>query len=66
MANKSSDVIQNSRGNFGWLDIAKAAADTTCKQDAVFVTEAASRAWVGLNGAHGAVAAPRETSYFGV
>lgn len=30
-------------------DIAKAAADTTGKQNAVFVTEAVSRAWIGLN-----------------
>lgn len=30
-------------------DIAKAAADTTGKQNAVFVTEAVTRAWVGLN-----------------
>jgi hypothetical protein len=30
-------------------DIAKAAADTTGKQSAVLVTEAASRAWVGLD-----------------
>ena len=29
-------------------DIAKAAADTTGKQNAVFVTEAVSRAWIGL------------------
>ena len=29
-------------------DIAKAAADTTGKQNSVFVTEAVSRAWVGL------------------
>jgi hypothetical protein len=29
-------------------DIAKTAADTTGKQYSVFVTEAASRAWVGL------------------
>jgi hypothetical protein len=29
-------------------DIAKAAADTTGKQSAVFVTEAVSRAWIGL------------------
>lgn len=49
MANKSSDVIQNSRGKFEWLDIAKAAADTTCEQNAVFVTEAATTGWVGLN-----------------
>jgi hypothetical protein len=30
-------------------DIAKEAADTTGKQNAVFVTEAVTRAWVGLN-----------------
>jgi len=30
-------------------DIAKEAADSTGKQNAVFVTEAVSRAWVGLN-----------------
>jgi hypothetical protein len=30
------------------LDIAKVAADSTGKQNAVFVTEAASRAWIGL------------------
>lgn len=30
-------------------DIAKAAADTTGKQNAVFVTEAVARAWVGLS-----------------
>jgi len=30
-------------------DIAKAAADMTGKQNAVFVTEAVSRVWVGLN-----------------
>jgi hypothetical protein len=29
-------------------DIARAAADTTRKQNAVFVTEAVTRAWVGL------------------
>jgi hypothetical protein len=29
-------------------DIAKAVADTTGKQNAVFVTEAVSRAWIGL------------------
>ena len=29
-------------------DIAKAAADSTGKQSAVFVTEAVSRAWAGL------------------
>jgi hypothetical protein len=29
-------------------DIAKTAADSTGKKNAVFVTEAASRAWVGL------------------
>jgi Endoribonuclease GhoS len=30
-------------------DIAKAAADTTGKQSAVLVTEAVSRAWIGLS-----------------
>ena len=30
-------------------DIAKAAADTTGKQNSVFVTEAATRAWIGLS-----------------
>ena len=30
-------------------DIAKAAADTTRKQNSVFVTEALTRAWVGLS-----------------
>jgi hypothetical protein len=30
-------------------DIARTAADSTGKQNAVFVTEAVSRAWVGLN-----------------
>ena len=30
-------------------DIAKAAADTTGKQNAVFVTEAVTRAWIGLS-----------------
>jgi hypothetical protein len=30
-------------------DIAKAAADSTGKQSAVLVTEAASRAWIGLS-----------------
>ena len=30
-------------------DIAKSAADSTGKQSAVLATEAASRAWVGLN-----------------
>lgn len=29
-------------------DIAKAAADTTGKENAVFVTEAVTRAWIGL------------------
>jgi hypothetical protein len=29
-------------------DIAKAAADTTGKESAVFVTEAVTRAWIGL------------------
>lgn len=29
-------------------DIAKAAADTTGKKSAVFVTEAVTRAWIGL------------------
>lgn len=42
----------NGSGNFTSAqirDIAKAAADSTGKQSAVFVTEAVSRAWVGLN-----------------
>jgi hypothetical protein len=42
----------NGSGNFTSVqirDIAKAAADSTGKQSAVFVTEAVSRAWVGLN-----------------
>ncbi len=30
-------------------DIARQAADSTGKQNAVFVTEAVSRAWIGLN-----------------
>jgi hypothetical protein len=30
-------------------DIAKAAAETTGKQNSIFVTEAVSRAWIGLN-----------------
>lgn len=41
----------NGSGNFTSVqirDIAKAAADSTGKQSAVFVTEAVSRAWVGL------------------
>jgi hypothetical protein len=33
------------------LDLAKGAADTTRKQYSVLVTEAASRAWVGLTAA---------------
>lgn len=32
-------------------DIARAAADSTGRQNSVFVTEAVSRAWVGLNAA---------------
>jgi len=42
----------NGIGNFTSAqirDIARAAADITGKRSAVFVTEALSRAWVGLN-----------------
>ena len=41
----------NGSGNFTSVqirDIAKTAADSTGKQNAVFVTEAVSRAWAGL------------------
>jgi hypothetical protein len=41
----------NGIGNFSSIqvrDIAKAAADSTGKQNSVLVTEATSRAWVGL------------------
>jgi hypothetical protein len=41
----------NGSGNLTCIqvrDSARAAADTTGKQNSVFVTEAASRAWIGL------------------